>query len=213
MSHYNEKYFDWQKKVGEFGGIANLFKFNDYISESDDVLDFGCGGGYLLNNIATTGKKMGVEINPVARKNASELRVEVYESMSDIPDNSVDVVISNHALEHVDNPLAVIKEMKRVVRPNGKIVIVVPHEVNADVNENDINMHLFTWSPQNLRNLFITAGGVEIIEACRIYHSWPKKYYYYIQRIVGWTLFHKICVINSHLRKLYQTRVAVYVRK
>lgn len=43
--YYGEKYFEWQKAVGEFGGRANLFKFEKYIKENDNVLDFGCGGG------------------------------------------------------------------------------------------------------------------------------------------------------------------------
>lgn len=44
-TYYDEKYFEWQKTVGEFGGKANLFKFEKYINEDSDVLDFGCGGG------------------------------------------------------------------------------------------------------------------------------------------------------------------------
>ena len=35
--------------------------------------------------------------------------------------------------------------MKEIVRPGGRIVIVVPHEVNVSVNRDDINTHLFTW--------------------------------------------------------------------
>lgn len=44
-SNYDKKYFDWQKTIGEFGGKANLFKFEDNIKNTDTVLDFGCGGG------------------------------------------------------------------------------------------------------------------------------------------------------------------------
>lgn len=43
-SYYDKKYFEWQKRAGEFGGVANLFKFEEYISKNSDVLDFGCGG-------------------------------------------------------------------------------------------------------------------------------------------------------------------------
>ena len=42
--HYDAAYFDWQRPIGEFGEWLNLTKFSPYISESDDVLDFGCGG-------------------------------------------------------------------------------------------------------------------------------------------------------------------------
>lgn len=29
MNHYSEDYFNWQKNIGAFGGMANLFKFNN----------------------------------------------------------------------------------------------------------------------------------------------------------------------------------------
>ena len=45
LSHYNKKYFAWQKKMGNFGGIANQIMFIDLIKEKQKILDFGCGGG------------------------------------------------------------------------------------------------------------------------------------------------------------------------
>lgn len=120
INHYNEKYFLWQKTVGEFGGKANLFKFERYIGKSDDILDFGCGGGYLLKNIQTSGKKYGIDINPYARKFAKENgKVECYERLSDMGDDSVDIIISNHVLEHVENPKDIIVEFRRVCRTGG----------------------------------------------------------------------------------------------
>src|SRR5687768_999919 len=97
--YYNEDYFEkYQKKIGEFGGMANKFKFQDEIKETDTVLDFGCGGGFLLKNISCR-HKVGIEINEVARKNCSALGIECYDSLDHIKDESIDVVISNHCLE------------------------------------------------------------------------------------------------------------------
>ena len=67
-NYYNEDYFnDYQKKIGEFGGKANLFKFEEHIKNTDNVLDFGCGGGFLLSNLDCK-YKAGIEINSIARK-------------------------------------------------------------------------------------------------------------------------------------------------
>lgn len=204
--HYDENYFMWQRTVGEFGGKANLFKFEKYIGKNDDVLDFGCGGGFLLKNICTSGKKCGVEINPYARECAIENGAEVYERLSDMKDDSVDVIISNHALEHVENPWEIIREFKRVCRKGGKVIVVVPHETSIKVNLEDRDMHLYTWTPQNLVNLFRTCG-YEILEFGRIFHKWPK-FYVGIQKIFGWNIFHKLCKLYSHIRKNgYQTFV------
>ena len=66
-SHYDEKYFDWQSKIGKFGGLANKIKFRNFIKKGKKVLDFGCGGGYLLSSFDNI-EKYGVEVNEVARK-------------------------------------------------------------------------------------------------------------------------------------------------
>ena len=65
MTHYDKKYFDWQKQVGVIGGYLNKFKFESQVKDTDVLMDFGCGGGYLLNNF-NNAKKIGFEINKSA---------------------------------------------------------------------------------------------------------------------------------------------------
>jgi len=108
--HYDEKYFDWQKSIGEFGGWANTTKYSKYISEEDIVLDFGCGGGFLLKNIKCK-KKIGVELNPSAAETARENGIEVYCKTDEISDDSIDIIISNNALEHTHYPLDELKKL------------------------------------------------------------------------------------------------------
>lgn len=203
---YDENYFNWQKEIGEFGGKANLFKFSDYIDVTDDILDFGCGGGYLLDNIPTAGEKIGIEINPVARVEAESKGIECFRDFEKLKDGSFDVVISNHALEHVKNPVQVLKEIKRVLRDGGTVVVVVPHESSKVVKMDDHNMHLYTWTPQNLVNLFRVCG-FEVTGYDSICHMWPP-HFQKLQKIVGWKMFHKLCRIYCKIKGTgYQTRV------
>ena len=44
-----------------------------------------------------------------------------------IDDNSVDEIFCSHNLEHLDKPVAVMKEIHRILKPNGKTTIIVPH--------------------------------------------------------------------------------------
>ena len=84
--HYDEKYFSWQKYVGKFGGQANKIKFDNLICENQKVLDFGCGGGYLLssyNNI----ERFGVEINETAIEEAKKNGTKIFKSSRDLPNN------------------------------------------------------------------------------------------------------------------------------
>ena len=69
-------------------------------------MEFGSGGGYLLNNIHAE-KKIGIEINDTARAAAKEIGIDSVKYISDIPDDYADLIISTSVLEHVENPLGI----------------------------------------------------------------------------------------------------------
>ena len=123
--YYDKKYLSWQKTVGAFGGQANLIKFSEHIRQNDKVIDFGCGGGYLLNSINCR-EKIGIEVNSSARKLAESNGIKAAASYKAIPNNWADVIISNHVLEHTENPLQEIKQLLPKLKRGGKIIFVVP---------------------------------------------------------------------------------------
>lgn len=203
--YYNEDYFNWQKSIGAFGGIANLFKFAPYLSPDDTVIDFGCGGGYLLNNIQCAGK-IGIEISDTAREEAQKHGLIVYKNIEDVPDDYASIMISNHTLEHVECPLDIIRALRPKLKSGGKAVFVVPHQQPEEkYHDSDINQHLYTWNPMTLGNLFKNAGYVDI-RADVIRHKWPKGYRR-IYQMVGQTTFDTICHINALIVRNYQIRV------
>ena len=192
MEHYEENYFNWQKNIGAFGGTANLFKFKKYINNDYKIIDFGSGGGFLLSNIDAK-EKLGIEINPVARENANKFGITTYDSSNKIEDNWADLIISNHALEHVKEPLTELQNLYKKLKPDGKIVFVTPHEKRNRYKTNDINAHLYTWSEMNLGNLF-TEAGFKVIEVREIKHKWPP-FFSVIFKIFGKPVFHFTCRI------------------
>ncbi len=120
--HYNQDYFDWQKNIGAIGGYANLFKFTKYINTNDNVIDFGCGGGFLINNISCK-NKIGTEINDFARENAKRNGILVYKYSNEVEDNWADVITSNHALEHTFQPLDELKVLYKKLKKDGRIIL------------------------------------------------------------------------------------------
>ncbi len=174
-NHYNDQYFSWQKDMGVFGGWANRSKFEKYITKDLDVLDFGCGGGFLLKGL-TCRKKVGVEINPAAQKVARSHQIEVFSKTQDVPDDYVDVIISDNALEHTLLPLEELKLLYKKLKKGGMIVFVVPCEsIRYAYKPNDINRHLYSWSPMCIGNLFKEAG-FNVIESKPYIHKWPPFY-------------------------------------
>lgn len=198
--YYNEAYFEkYQKKIGEFGGLANKFKFQDEIKESDTVLDFGCGGGYLLQNISCK-SKVGIEINEVARRNCLSLGIECHDSLDAIKDESIDVVISNHCLEHVENPYAAISQLHKKIKPGGKIIIVIPLDsYRYTWQPNDVNNHLYSFSPMNLGNL-LQAAGFKNIRTEPLLHKW-FPYYEKVYKLFGYKTFHFLSKLYGHYNK------------
>ena len=94
--HYDADYFNWQRTIGIFGGEANSFKFQKSIKKTDIVIDFGCGGGFLLNNLNCY-KKIGIEPNINARDQLKINKVEAYGSPQELlkekGSNFADVII------------------------------------------------------------------------------------------------------------------------
>lgn len=210
--YYNAKYFnDYQKKIGEFGGLANKFKFEKYIKKEDSILDFGCGGGFLLKNLNAKFKQ-GIEINPIARNYCiNELKIDCYESIDEIENNSIDVIISNHALEHTSDPFNIISILYQKLKKNGKIIFVVPLDSFLyKYYENDVNKHLYSFSPMNLGNLFF-ANKFKVLKTGIIYHKWPP-FWLKIQQLFGWKIFHFIAKIYGRLN-LYWTQSFIVAQK
>lgn len=183
-AHYDAKYFDWQREIGEFAGQANRFKFEPHVRPSDRVLDFGCGGGFLLAAIPCAERK-GVEINPVARAEAIRNGIAAVPSSEEVPDDWADVVISNSCLEHCESPLTELKRLMQKLKPGGKLVLVVPHEtIGWRYRPGDINQHIYTWSPMALGNLVALAGfEIKSVDTSKL--VWPPRVYTFIGRMVG----------------------------
>ena len=204
-SHYGKEYFDWQKNIGSFGGLANLFKFKEFINANDTIVDFGCGGGYLLGNIQCRGK-MGIEINQHARQEAEANEIRVAGSIDEVPDDYADIVISNHALEHVLNPLEVLKKLKKKLKSTGRIIFVVPHQdTTEDYDPTDMNKHLYTWNQLTLGNLFAEAG-YSVLRAEVFQHQWPPNYLEIYSRY-GEEEFHRRCRDYAIENNNYQIRI------
>ena len=200
--HYDFNYFDWQKKIGAFGGNANKIKFKDIVTDNSKVLDFGCGGGYLLNSFDNNIEKYGVEINETARNQAINNGLKCYASSKDLPSDFFDLIISNNALEHCENPYLEIKELYRSLKSNGKICLVVPLDnPNYKYDKNDINHHLYSWSPMNIGNM-LKLNNFEVISSKPFYHKWIP-FYFKIKKIIPWSLFHFLCFIYGRINTKY----------
>ena len=100
------------------------------------LLDIGCGVGDFLLQVKKLGwEVMGIEPSEQAaniaqsRLGFTPLKPTDYEKF---PDQSFDVITMWHVLEHVDDLKSQTKELKRLLRPGGRLVIALPNYQSFD---------------------------------------------------------------------------------
>lgn len=119
------------------------------IKQADKVLEVGCGAGHILERIPE-GKLYGIDISDIQIKRAKERlgdKAELKKSPGEeIPyeDKFFDKILCSEVIEHVLDPIPLLKEMKRVLKDDGILSLSIP-------NENLINS-----TKKLLRNLGLT---------------------------------------------------------
>lgn len=96
----------------------------------DRVLEVGCGRGHLTRRLAERGMNItGIDANPNAADVGETDRVHTMRAESlDFVDESFDVVLSIHALEHIPELEEALAEMARVLRVGGTSLHIYPAE-------------------------------------------------------------------------------------
>lgn len=95
------------------------------------ILDLGCGKGRFCRKIKDFGFVNIIGVEPskelirIARRNNKDIKF-VQASATDLPfgDNEFDILVCIEVLEHIPDTEKAIKEMKRVLRPGGRILIM-----------------------------------------------------------------------------------------
>jgi 2-polyprenyl-3-methyl-5-hydroxy-6-metoxy-1,4-benzoquinol methylase len=96
------------------------------------LLDVGCGAGTYLSQMKQLGwEVLGVDTSHEAAKTAKamygiDVLVGDVESV-DITQASMDVIVMTHAIEHVENPVAVLARCRELLGPSGRIILTTPN--------------------------------------------------------------------------------------
>ena len=103
-----------------------------YFPERHDlhILDVGCGMGLLLTELRAYGKVEGVDVSPKSiefcrQRGIQNVQVSAAETLP-FANSSFDVVLALDVIEHVPDDSAVLREIHRVLKPGGVVVIFVP---------------------------------------------------------------------------------------
>ena len=113
-------------------------RINSHVSNSKQLLDFGCGTGDFLEAAKHNQWQVtGIEPNPQARAIANQKTNNAVFGSKDfetLKANSFDVITLWHVLEHVPNLEEKLKNFKTLLKPNGVLIIAVPNYKSYDAN-------------------------------------------------------------------------------
>jgi 2-polyprenyl-3-methyl-5-hydroxy-6-metoxy-1,4-benzoquinol methylase len=100
--------------------------------ERGRLLDVGSGNGIYLQQMRALGWQVeGVETDPKAcaisrDKYGLVIHAGELEGQA-LPADSYDAITLNHVIEHVHDPVALLKECRRIVKPGGKVIVTTPN--------------------------------------------------------------------------------------
>lgn len=133
-----------QEKILEKKNIKIFFDDNikKYINQNDQVLDFGCGSGAFTYKISklTKGNVIGVDLSEefiksckkfFKNKKNSNLNFITNNSQKlNFKNESFDIILMVDVIHHLENIQKIFKELNRVLKPRGRIIIYEPNKLN-----------------------------------------------------------------------------------
>lgn len=156
-------------KQGRFGSLVWSAMYHQG-EKKGTLLEVGSGAGYYLNEMRGLGWTVeGVDFDEGAVKCAKEAyglnvqRGTLKECC--FPDNTFDAITANHVLEHIHDPLSLLKECRRILKPGGTLVVTCPnakslgHKLFKDACYHlDPPRHLYSFTNAALKAIAEKAG-------------------------------------------------------
>ncbi len=164
ISHTDGNKSVFEKMYQFVKGIAlkNKLKLINTQSSKGRILDIGAGVGDFLQVAKNDGwETIGIEPSAKAKTIAKSKGVSFVEDLSKLENNSFDIITMWHVLEHVPDLENQIKELKRLLKPNGTVIIAVPNFKSHDALHYgkywaayDVPIHLWHFSKTAIKKLF-----------------------------------------------------------
>ncbi len=168
ISHTDAKR-NWFEKayhlVRRFSLKQKVTLINGFKTETKTLLDVGCGTGDFLktakeNNWTVSGIEPNADARSIANQKTGNSVFDI-EQLNNFEFNSFDVITLWHVLEHLPDLEYQISTFKKLLKPNGRLVVAVPNYKSFDANyykqfwaAYDVPRHLWHFDQQSMSKLF-----------------------------------------------------------
>ncbi|EOJ0286810.1 class I SAM-dependent methyltransferase [Campylobacter jejuni] len=133
-----------------------------------ELLDFGSGHGQFLIQAKPFAKSVtGIEIEEQVKPIYEQNNITLLRKLSEATGGGYDIITAFHVIEHLQDPVGILKELSTKLKENGKIIIEVPNANDAllTIYKNKAfqeftyySGHLFLYNPHNLKILGEKSG-------------------------------------------------------
>jgi SAM-dependent methyltransferase len=178
VSELGERYAEHHREHRDEGDFvfvpARIPLFQAAIGRGKRIVDLGCRSGALSRHLLEGNEVVGVDVDPTALAKAEQRGIEPVLADVEEPlpfdDASFDAAVAGELLEHLRFPDALIREIRRVLRPGGVLVGSVPNAYRLQsrlrflrgLSPEDDPTHLRMFSPRDLRALLFDFADVRL---------------------------------------------------
>jgi SAM-dependent methyltransferase len=130
------------------------------------VLDAGCGSGRNMIEFSRLGTVTGIELSETSvalarQRDAGEIVSGSVLEMP-FPDDSFDLAVSLDVIEHLDDDLTALRELRRTVAPGGALLVTVPAYQWLWSGHDEINHHHRRYTRRSLQRVAERAGWAQV---------------------------------------------------
>jgi len=182
------------------------------------LLDVGSGVGHTLFSLRGLGFERLIGVDPfITRSIRFPGGITVLKKQINEVEGKFDYVVLNHSIEHMDEPLNVLKDVRRLLAPGGQVLISTPiassfasREYGVNWVQLDAPRHLFVHSVKSIEHMAKQAG-LRIIEA--VYESTEFQFWGSEQYRAGIPLHDKRSYARSPKRSMFSAKEILGFRR
>lgn len=160
-TNYEKKYHQLEIDYWWFVARRDIIKgFLKSYSKGSKILELGCSGGILIKELNEGGftNVYGLDISKEAIDKCKEKGIKNVKAADAIKtgfkDKEFDIIIASDVLEHIKDENKAVNEWKRLLKPNGTLIVFVPAFMSLWSKHDEINHHFKRYRNKEFVHVF-----------------------------------------------------------